>query len=129
MNAKLVRATYLTFCCAAVVAASGSAAACSLESPAEYLREVVAISARFWSASFVLGALILCLDIYEHRLSVALSVASWVVFSWGTVVYPSAIAETTGYDIDCSVPLLDISQYVLGLMSALFGYRVFSVIG
>ena len=129
MNAKLVRASYLTFCCAAVVAASGSAAACSLESPAEYIREAVAMSARFWFASFVLGALILCLDIYEHRLSVALPVAGWVVFSWGTLVYPSAIAGTTGYDIDCSVPLLDISQYVLGLMSALFGYRVFSVIG
>ena len=124
MSAKLVRASYLTFCCAAVVVASGPVAACSLESPAEYLREAVAMSARFWFASFVLGALILC----EHRLSVALPVAGWVVFSWGTVVYPSAIAETTGYDIDCSVPLLEISQYVLGLMSALFGYRVFRAI-
>jgi hypothetical protein len=58
-----------------------------------------------------------------------LPVAGWAVFSWGTVVYPSAIAETTGYDIDCSVPLLNISQYVLGLMSVLFGYRVFRAVG
>lgn len=122
------RASFLTFCCATVIAAPGSAAACLLVSPAEYLGAAVALSVRFWFTSFVLGALILCLDIYEHRLSFTLPVAGWIVFSWGTVIYPSAIAGTTGYDVDCSVPLLNISQYVLGLISALFGYRVLRAI-
>ena len=128
MNANLVRTSYLRFCCATVVAAPGSAAACLLESRGEYLVAAVDMSVRFWFASFVLGALILCLDICEHRLSFTLPVAGWLVFSWGTVIYPSAIAGTTGYNADCSVPLQNISQYVLGLMSALFGYRVFRAI-
>jgi hypothetical protein len=75
--------------------------------------------------SFFLGALILCLDIYERRLSLVLPLAGWVLLLWGVIVYRHVIVETASYRPDCTIPLLDVAQYVLALMSALFGYRVF----
>jgi hypothetical protein len=128
MTATSVRTDYLAFCCTALIMAPEPAAACVLDNPAEYLGSAVALSVRFWFASFVLGALILCFDLYERTLSLLLPVAGWLVFLWGAVVYRSVIARSTGYLADCSVPLLDSSQYVLGLLSALFGYRVYRAI-
>jgi hypothetical protein len=101
------------------------AAACTFVSPVEYLGSAVALAVRFWLASFFLGALILCLDIYERRLSLVLPIAGWVLLLWGVNVYRHAIAQTASYRPDCTIPLLEVAQYVLALMSALFGYRVF----
>ena len=101
------------------------AAACTFVSPVEYLGSVVALAVRFWSASFFLAALILCLDIYERRLSLVLPLAGWVLLLWGAIVHRHVIEQTASYRPDCTIPLLDVAQYVLALMSALFGYRVF----
>jgi hypothetical protein len=119
------RARNFALGCVTLIIAPRSAEACLLASPAEYLEAAVATSVLFWFASFGLGVLILCLDAYERRVSLVLPLVGWVVFLWGVIVYRNAIAGTTGYDVDCSVPLLTNSQYVLGVVSALFAYRVF----
>src|SRR5262245_2018459 len=113
MRACRVRACCAGFSCAANVAAPEIAMACLLEHRAEYLAAAANMAARFWLASFALVALILCLDIYERRLSLALPIAGWVVFLWGVVIYRNVMSGTPFYHTDCSVPLLYTSQYVL----------------
>jgi hypothetical protein len=103
---------------------SVGALACSLENPAEFLDNAAALAHRFWFTSLALGGLTLCLDVCERRLSLTLSLAGWLLLGWGVVVYRYAIP---GYLPDCSVPLLDVSRYVLGLTSLLFGWRVLAV--
>jgi hypothetical protein len=125
MTAALLRVNYLAFCCVAIIVVPAPAIACVLANPAEFLGSAVTLAVRFWLASFFLGALILCLDIYERRLSIALPLAGWVLLLWGAIVCWQAIAGTTGYSSDCTVPLVELSQYVLGLTSALFGFRAF----
>jgi hypothetical protein len=85
----------------------------------------VALAARFWLVSFFLWSFILCFDIYERRLSLVLPLGGWVLFLWGVIVLRQVRAGTTGYRTDCTHPLLEYAQYVLALMSVLFGYRAY----
>jgi hypothetical protein len=99
---------------------SSRAIACSLENPAEYVENAAALAQRFWFASIVLAGLIPCLDLWERRVSLALPVAGWLLFSWGLLIYRT---PTPGYLSDCTVPLAEYSQYVLGITSVLLGCR------
>ena len=99
---------------------SSQVIACSLENPAEYVENAAALAQLFWFASIVLGGLILCLDVWERRVSLALPVAGWLLFSWGLLVYRT---PTPNYLPDCTVPLVEYSQYVLGITSVLLGWR------
>jgi hypothetical protein len=119
------RARNFALGCVTLIIAPRAAEACLLANPAEYLGAAVAMSVWFWFASFGLGVLIFFLDAYERRVSLVLPVVGWVVFLWGVIVYRNAMVGTTGYDVDCSVPLLTYSHYVLGVISAMFAYRVF----
>ena len=125
MAADLTRTSYLTLCGAALVMGQEPAAACVLINPIETLGSVVAMAARFWLASFFLWSFILVFDIYERRLSLVLPLGGWVLFLWGVIVHRQVRAGTTGFRIDCTFPLLDYAQYVLGLMSVLLAYRAY----
>ena len=88
---------------------------------AEYLENATALAQRFRFASIVLGGLILCLDLWERRVSLALPVAGWLLFSWGLLIHRT---PTPRYRPDCTVPLVEYSQYVLGITSVLLGCRI-----
>jgi hypothetical protein len=96
--------------------------ACSVLNAAEYSHAAAASALRYWLASLFVGGLILCLDAYERKLSWALLIAGGLSVAWGLVIKHN---PDPGYLPDCSVPLRDFSQYLLGLMSVLLGYRAF----
>ena len=128
MTGALERMGFSALCCVAFMGVGAPAVACSLVNPAEYMFSAVTLAARFWLASLLLGGLILCLDLYEKRLSLALPMAGCLVLAWGLIVYRHPAWEGAfigGYAPDCTVPLVEMSQYVLGLMSALLGWRIF----
>jgi hypothetical protein len=103
--------------------------ACSLVSPAQYLEAAVASAARHWVASVFLAGLILCLDVHQRKVSLALPIAALLLLAWGFVVYRAPHWQGEGdYAPDCTVPLLQYLQYVLGLTSVLLAYRVFRAI-
>jgi hypothetical protein len=101
--------------------------ACSLSiPPVEYMEAAATSVGHFWLASVFLGALVLCLDIYERKASLALLVSGVVLLGWSLILYLGPHWGT--YLTDCSVPLLQLSPYVLGLVSVLLAYRVFRTI-
>ena len=75
-------------------------------------------------ASLLVGGLICCLDIHERKLSWTFLMAGGFLVAWGLVIYQN---PEPGYLPDCSVPLRDFSQYLLGLVSVLLAYRVFKM--
>jgi hypothetical protein len=128
MTGALERMGFSALCCVAFMGVGAPAGACSLLNPAEYMFSAVTLAARFGLASLLLGGLILCLDLYEKRLSLALPMAGWLVLPWGLFVYQHPAwdgAFLGGYAPDCTVLLVEMSQYVLGLVSALLGWRIF----
>jgi hypothetical protein len=125
LAADLTRASYLMVCSVALITAPDPATACIILDRAETLASVVALAARFWLVSLFLWSFILCFDIYERRLSLVLPLGGWVLFLWGVIVLRQVRAGTTGYRTDCTLPLLEYAQYVLGLISVLFGYRAY----
>ena len=122
-----LRRTGRSILCGAAFMAAAPAMACLPANPSEFMFSSVTLAARFWLASLLLGGLILCLDLYEKRLSFALPLAGWVVFASGLVIYqhPAWRGGRFGYSSDCTVPIIEVSQYVLALVSALFAYRIF----
>ena len=127
MNGDLCRAGRSAVCCGVIIEQAAPAGACSLVNPVEYMLAAAALAERFWLASLYLCCLILCIDLYERRLSVVLPIAGWIVFGLAFFVFrhPAWQVWGVGYRPDCTVPLVEVSQYALGLMSALLGYRVF----
>jgi hypothetical protein len=90
---------------------SSQAIACSLENPAEYVETAAALAQRFWFTSFVLGGLIVCLDLWERGVSLALPVGGWLLFYGACSLsgsYPWISPRLHG-------SLLEYSQYVLGI--------------
>ena len=81
---------------------------------------------RFWLATILQGGLIACLDIRARRASFALLTAGTLLLLYSLVLYRSP--HWGSYLPDCSVPLLDLAQYLLGLVSLLLAYRVFRAI-
>jgi hypothetical protein len=101
---------------------SASPVACEVIYPGQFSENVFALSKRFWFTSVALGGLILLLDVCERRLSLATPIAGWLVFSWGLFIFQH---PNTRYCIDCSGPTkVEVSQYVLGLVSVLFAWRL-----
>lgn len=128
MIGGLLRTGRSILCGAVLMAAATPAVACSLVDPDAYMFSAATLAARLWLASLLLGGLILCLDLYEKRLSLALLIAVVVISAWGLIVYQQPAWQGQGgrnYNPDCTVPLVEVSQYVLGLMSALLAYRIF----
>jgi hypothetical protein len=124
MMRALTRAGRLVFYGAAFMRVAAPAMACSVLNAAEYSHGAAATAFRYWLASLLVVGLILCLDAYERKLSWELLIAGGLSVAWGFVINHN---PDPGYFPDCSVPLRDFSQYLLGLVSVLLGYRVFRV--
>jgi hypothetical protein len=89
-----MRIQCLVSCCSAIFAMCGYAAACSFPGSMDAFLEARAITVRnFWLASLLVAGLILCLDVYQRRLSIPLLVTAafqlllgWLasrVYHWG----------------------------------------------
>jgi hypothetical protein len=121
------RTSRLVLCCGAPLAVSGQAAACLFAVPIEQYWEASAASVRnVWLASLLVGGLILCLDVYQGRVSVPLLIAAGLHLLLGWLLYQTS---HWGYHApSCEPALLLPVQLVLGLVSALLAYRVFRAI-
>jgi hypothetical protein len=128
MDGGLFRADRSVVCYGIIIVLATPATACSPVNPVEYMLGALALAERYWLASTFLCGVILCMDLCERRLSLALPIAGWIVFGLAFLVYRHPAWQETsvgGSGADCSVPLVDVAQCALGLMSALLGYRVF----
>ena len=80
MTGALTRKGRSVLYCVALMGVAAPARACLPVNPAEY---AVELAACFWLVALLLGGLILCLDLYEQRLSFPLPVAGRLVFCLG----------------------------------------------
>lgn len=127
MSRTLTRVGCSVVCYFATVGLAAPLAACTLANPVEYMLAAVVLAERFWFASLFLCGLMLFLDMYDKRLSLVLPITGLVVLALALLVYQHTAwhGSGIGYAPDCTVPLVEVSQYALGLVSALFAYRVF----
>jgi hypothetical protein len=109
--------------CLAVIGMSEPASACSLVDAQRYMEAAADSVRHFWLASIFLGGLILCLDLLRRKASPGLLFAGVLLLLLGSLLYRTR--QWGGYSPDCSVPLLQASQLVFGLISATLAYRAF----
>ena len=104
MTGALTRMGPSALCGVAFMGVGAPAVACSLVNPAEYMFSAVTLAARFWLASLLLGGLILCLDLYEKRLSLALPMAGLISQGSGrtTATAPQAVKGLVPHRRPCS---------------------------
>ena len=119
------RASRLVLCCVTTIAISGPATACSVDSMEKHMEAGAASVRNFWLASILVGGLILCLDLYERKVSVPLLVTTGLLLL-GWLLYRTP--HWGFYMPSCEPFLLAPVQLVLGLIAALLAYRVFRAI-
>ena len=109
--------------CLALIAMSEPAGACSLVDAQRYMETAADSVRHFWLASTFLGGLILWMDLFRRKASLGLLFATVLLLVLGSLLYRTP--HWGLYGPDCSVPVLQASQLVFGLISATLAYRAF----